>query len=265
MITRQKGGKLEPLNLEIEATTRRNRGQNRREQLRRRQVGIEEMAEDNLVDPMIDRALGGMKMKRMNEKLKKGVGKRCQMLKRDTFHLNMLKEVEDLNKESTIKGLIGMHKVSSLSTQQARETLPPLVNVDPNVKMSQSLPKMEDVKYMGEHNGQEGGWYGQGKQFQQQGPSQHQVQYNTQGPSHNQGQGWFQNTSQQFPRGGSSYNPNVRKHENFSYSNPKAAVQFPSRFNLGAKLPTHEGKPTNEDALTLILKKMEGIEEIGRQ
>ncbi|KAL8475741.1 hypothetical protein ACS0TY_028413 [Phlomoides rotata] len=55
MITRQKGGKLEPLNLEIEATARRNRGRNRREQLRRR----EEMVEDNLVDPEVERALGG--------------------------------------------------------------------------------------------------------------------------------------------------------------------------------------------------------------
>ncbi|KAL8501919.1 hypothetical protein ACS0TY_021151 [Phlomoides rotata] len=157
-----------------------------------------------------------------------------------------------------------MDRMNSLTTQQARETLPPLVNHDPNLKMSQSLPQMEDVKYMGGHNGQGGGWYGQGKQFQQQGPSQPQVQYNTQGPSHNQGQGWFQNAPQQFPGGGSSYSPNARKHENFSYSNPKAAVQFPPGFNPGAKLPTHEGKPTNEDTLNLLLKKMESIEEQGK-
>ncbi|KAL8479913.1 hypothetical protein ACS0TY_026743 [Phlomoides rotata] len=93
---------------------------------------------------------------------------------------------------------------------------------------------------MGRYNGQ-GGWYNQGKQVQQQRPPQPQVQYNPQG-------------------GGSSYNPNVRKHENFSYSNPKAAVQFPPGFDPGAKLPTHEGKPTNEDALAMILKKMEGLE-----
>ncbi|KAL8507660.1 hypothetical protein ACS0TY_018266 [Phlomoides rotata] len=61
----------------------------------------------------------------------------------------------------------------------------------------------------------------------------------------------------QFPGGGTSYNTNARKHENFSYSNPKAAVQFPPGFDPGAKLPTHEGKATNEDALALILKKME--------
>ncbi|KAL8506325.1 hypothetical protein ACS0TY_017263 [Phlomoides rotata] len=157
-----------------------------------------------------------------------------------------------------------LDKVSSLSTQQATKNLPPLVNVDPNLKMSQFLPQTEDVKYMGEYNGQGGGWYGQGKQFQQQGPSQPQVQYNTQGPSHNQGQEWFQNAPQQFPEGGSSYNPNARKHENFSYSNPKVAVQFPRGFDPGAKLPTHEGKPTNEDTLNLLLKKMESIEEQGK-
>ncbi|KAL8475167.1 hypothetical protein ACS0TY_031554 [Phlomoides rotata] len=63
-----------------------------------------------------------------------------------------------------------------------------------------------------------------------------------------------------YAQGGSSY-PNGRKHENFSYSNPKAVVQFPPGFDPGAKLPTHEGKATNEDALALILRKMDGIEE----
>ncbi|KAL8480357.1 hypothetical protein ACS0TY_027048 [Phlomoides rotata] len=104
---------------------------------------------------------------------------------------------------------------------------------------------------MGRNNGQ-GGWYGQGKQLQQQGPPQPQ------------GQGWFQNAPQQFPGGGTSYVPNARKHENFSYSNPKAAVQFPPGFDPGAKLPNHEGKPTNEDALNLLLKKMENIEEMAK-
>ncbi|KAL8493657.1 hypothetical protein ACS0TY_024732 [Phlomoides rotata] len=137
-----------------------------------------------------------------------------------------------------------MDRMNSLTTQQARESLPPLVNVDQNLKMSQPLPQMEDVNYMGRNNGQ-GGWYNQGKQVQPQGPSQ------------TQGQGWLQNAPQQFPGGGTSYNPFARKHENFSYSNPKAAVQFPPGFDPGAKLPTHEGKATNEDALALILKKME--------
>ncbi|KAL8539490.1 hypothetical protein ACS0TY_001198 [Phlomoides rotata] len=154
-----------------------------------------------------------------------------------------------------------LDKVNALSTQLARETLPPLVYVDPNLKMSQSLPQMEDVKYMGEYNGQGGGWYGQGKQFQQQGPSQPQVQYNTQGPSHNQGQGRFQNAPQQFPGEGSSYNPNARKHENFSYSNPNGAVQFPPGFEPGAKPPNNEGRPSTDEMLSLIYKEMKEMRE----
>ncbi|KAL8505828.1 hypothetical protein ACS0TY_016888 [Phlomoides rotata] len=132
-----------------------------------------------------------------------------------------------------------LDQMKALSTQQARGTLPPLVNYDPNMNVSQSLPQMEDVNYTGRNNGQ--------------------------GPSPNQGQGRFQNAPQQFPGGGTSYNPNARKHENFSYSNPKAAVKFPPGFDPGAKLPTHEGKPTNEDALNLLLKKMESIEENGKE
>ncbi|KAL8469693.1 hypothetical protein ACS0TY_032511 [Phlomoides rotata] len=116
---------------------------------------------------------------------------------------------------------------------------------------------------MGRNNGQDG-WYNQGKQVQHQGPPQSQVQYTNQGLPQPQGQGWFQNAPQQFPGGGTSYNPNARKHENFSYSNPKAAVQFPPGFDPGDKLPTHEGKATNEDTLTLLLKKMESIEENGK-
>ncbi|KAL8513828.1 hypothetical protein ACS0TY_013082 [Phlomoides rotata] len=41
----------------------------------------------------------------------------------------------------------------------------------------------------------------------------------------------------------------------------EAAVQFSPGFDSGVKLPTHEGKATNEDALALILRKMDGIEE----
>ncbi|KAL8556338.1 hypothetical protein ACS0TY_003957 [Phlomoides rotata] len=156
----------------------------------------------------------------------------------------------DLSRVETMMMTL-MDRMNSLSTQQVRESLPPLANVDPNLKMSQSLPQREEVNYMGRNNGQ-GGWYGQGKQVQQQGLPQPQ------------GQGWFQNAPQQFPGGGTSYVPNARKHENFSYSNPKAAVQFPPGFDPGAKLPNHEGKPTNEDALNLLLKKMENIEEMAK-
>ncbi|KAL8457257.1 hypothetical protein ACS0TY_035196 [Phlomoides rotata] len=86
---------------------------------------------------------------------------------------------------------------------------------------------------MGRNNGQ-GGWYGQGKQVQQGFPQP-------------QGQGWFQNSPQQFPGGGTSYNPNARKHENFSYSNPKAAVQYPPGFDPGAKPPNNEGRPSTDE------------------
>ncbi|KAL8458175.1 hypothetical protein ACS0TY_035893 [Phlomoides rotata] len=79
-------------------------------------------------------------------------------------------------------------------------------------------------------------------------------------PQHAQGGGGPQ-------QGGQNQGPywNAQgKHENFSYSNPKAAVQFPPGFDPGAKLPNHEGKPTNEDALNLLLKKMENIEEMAK-
>ena len=46
MITRQRGGQLEPLDLEIEAAARRNRSRIRQEQLRER-LETEEMEEDN--------------------------------------------------------------------------------------------------------------------------------------------------------------------------------------------------------------------------
>ncbi|KAL8498495.1 hypothetical protein ACS0TY_021720 [Phlomoides rotata] len=58
-------------------------------------------------------------------------------------------------------------------------------------------------------------------------------------------------------RGSSSYNPNFKNHENFSYANQKAAVQFPPRFNPGAKLPNNEGRPSQDDAMEAMFKKME--------
>ncbi|KAL8523190.1 hypothetical protein ACS0TY_013239 [Phlomoides rotata] len=144
-------------------------------------------------------------------------------IERGKYH--RIAQVEDNDLMKTMMMTL-LEKVSSLSTQQVRETLPPLVNEDSNVNVNQFLPQMEDVNYMGRQNGQGGvvGSYG----------------------------------------GGSSYNPNERKHENFSYSNSKAAVQFLPGFDPGAKLPTHEGKATNEDALALILRKMDGIEENGK-
>ncbi|KAL8457256.1 hypothetical protein ACS0TY_035195 [Phlomoides rotata] len=57
--------------------------------------------------------------------------------------------------------------------------------------------------------------------------------------------------------GSSSYNPNFKHHENFSYANQKAAVQFPPGFNPGAKLPNNEGRPSQDDAMEAMFKKME--------
>ncbi|KAL8511744.1 hypothetical protein ACS0TY_018252 [Phlomoides rotata] len=47
MITRHRGGQLEPLDLDIEAPTRRNRGQNRRERESLRKRGVEKISGDN--------------------------------------------------------------------------------------------------------------------------------------------------------------------------------------------------------------------------
>ncbi|KAL8480485.1 hypothetical protein ACS0TY_027137 [Phlomoides rotata] len=104
------------------------------------------------------------------------------------------------------------------------------------------------------YQGQQGN-YGQGRQYQPQGT------YQSQGPSYNQGQyhqgqGKFQNPSQQFQGCGSSYNLNARKHDNFSYSNPKAAVQFPPGFEPGAKPPNNEGRSSTDEMLSLIYKEM---------
>ncbi|KAL8465413.1 hypothetical protein ACS0TY_034791 [Phlomoides rotata] len=133
-----------------------------------------------------------------------------------------------------------MEKFDAFSGSMPRETLPPLVHDQQGV---------QEVNFMSRQNFQ-GGNYNQGKQSFQSQP-QGQFPQNTQGRY---------NATSNFQGGSSSYNPNFKNHENFSYANQKAAVQFPPGFNPGAKLPTHEGKPTNEDALAMILKKMEGME-----
>ncbi|KAL8554898.1 hypothetical protein ACS0TY_002902 [Phlomoides rotata] len=56
--------------------------------------------------------------------------------------------------------------------------------------------------------------------------------------------------------GGSSYNPNFKNHENFSYANQRAAVQFPPGFNPSAKLPNNEGRPSQDELLELMFEKM---------
>ncbi|KAL8529668.1 hypothetical protein ACS0TY_006922 [Phlomoides rotata] len=59
------------------------------------------------------------------------------------------------------------------------------------------------------------------------------------------------------PSWSSSYNPHFKHHENFSYANQKAAVQFPPGFNPGAKLLNNEGRPSQDDAMEAMFKKME--------
>ncbi|KAL8534257.1 hypothetical protein ACS0TY_010313 [Phlomoides rotata] len=44
----------------------------------------------------------------------------------------------------------------------------------------------------------------------------------------------------------------------------KVAVQFPLGFDLGAKLPTNEGKTSTDEVLNMILKRMDGIKENGK-
>ncbi|KAL8549404.1 hypothetical protein ACS0TY_008295 [Phlomoides rotata] len=57
--------------------------------------------------------------------------------------------------------------------------------------------------------------------------------------------------------GSSSYNPNFKHHENFSYANQKAAVQFPPGFNPSAKPPNNEGRPSQDEAMEAMFKRME--------
>ncbi|KAL8498596.1 hypothetical protein ACS0TY_021800 [Phlomoides rotata] len=129
-----------------------------------------------------------------------------------------------------------MEKFDALSGSMPRETLPPLV---------QDQKGVQEVNYMGKQNFQ-GGNYNQWKpnfQSQQQG----QFPQNTQGRY---------NVTSNFQGGTSSYNPNFKSHENFSYANQRAAVQFPPGFNPGAKLPNNEGRPSQDELLELMFEKM---------
>ncbi|KAL8463754.1 hypothetical protein ACS0TY_033634 [Phlomoides rotata] len=134
-----------------------------------------------------------------------------------------------------------MEKFDAFSSSSPRETLPPLVQ-ERHVQEKQGVQK---VNFMGRQNFQ-GGNYHQGKpnfQSQQQG----------QIPQYSQGK---YNATSNFQGGSSSYNPNFKHHENFSYGNLKAAVQFPPGFNPGAKLPNNEGRPSPNDLLELMFEKM---------
>ncbi|KAL8498599.1 hypothetical protein ACS0TY_021803 [Phlomoides rotata] len=129
---------------------------------------------------------------------------------------------------------------------------------EPNVGVNQFHPQIEDVNYIGRQNGQGCGVgnYGLGRQYHPQSQSYNQGQFH-------QGQWKFQNSSQPFQDGGaSSYNPNVRKHDNFSYGNPNGVVQFLLGFDPRAKLPTHEGKLSIDEILALILTRTEGYDKM---
>ncbi|KAL8461939.1 hypothetical protein ACS0TY_033138 [Phlomoides rotata] len=93
----------------------------------------------------------------------------------------------------------------------------------------------------------QGGNYHQGKQNFQ---SQPQGQF----PQNSQGR---YNATSKFQGGSSSYNPNFKNHENFSYANQKAAIQFPPGFNPGGKPPNNEGRPSQDEVMEAMFKKME--------
>ncbi|KAL8501643.1 hypothetical protein ACS0TY_020955 [Phlomoides rotata] len=135
-----------------------------------------------------------------------------------------------------------MEKFDAFSCSSPRETLPPLVQ-ERHVQEQQGV---QEVNFMGRQNFQ-GGNYHQGKQnFQSQPRGQF--------PQNSQGR---YNATSNFQDGSSSYNPNFKHHENFFYANQKAAIQFPPGFNPGAKLPNNEGRPSQDDAMEAMFKRMD--------
>ncbi|KAL8541542.1 hypothetical protein ACS0TY_002708 [Phlomoides rotata] len=134
-----------------------------------------------------------------------------------------------------------MEKFDAFSSSSPKETLPPLVQ-EGHVQEQQGV---QEVNFMGRQNYQ-GGNYHQGKQNFQSQP-QGQI------PQYSQGK---YNATSNFQGGSSSYNPNFKHHENFSYGNQKTAVQFPPGFNPGAKLPNNEERPSQDELLELMFEKM---------
>ncbi|KAL8473448.1 hypothetical protein ACS0TY_029639 [Phlomoides rotata] len=92
----------------------------------------------------------------------------------------------------------------------------------------------------------------QGENYHQGKPN-FQSQQQGQFPQNSQGR---YNATSNFQGGSSSYNPNFKHHENFSYANQKTTVQFPPGFNSGAKPPNNEGRPSPDELLELMFKKM---------
>ncbi|KAL8474869.1 hypothetical protein ACS0TY_031330 [Phlomoides rotata] len=152
--------------------------------------------------------------------------------------------VAQVDESDTMKTMMMtlMEKFDVFSCSSPRETLPPLVQ-ERHVQEQQGV---QEVNFMGIQHFQ-GGNYHQGKQNFQ---SQPQGQF----PQKSQGR---YNATFNFQCGSSSYNPNFKYHENFSYANQKAAVQFPLGFNLGAKPPNNEGRPSQDEAMEAMFKRME--------
>ncbi|KAL8522056.1 hypothetical protein ACS0TY_012272 [Phlomoides rotata] len=170
-----------------------------------------------------------------------GIASNSFQMKTDRSNHHRVVQVEE---SDAMKAMIMtlMEKFDAFSSSSPRETLPPLVQ-ERHVQEQQGV---QEVNFMGRQNYQ-GGNYHQGKpNFQ----SQPQGQF----PQNSQGR---YNATSNFQDGSSSYNPNFKHHENFSYANQKAAVQFPPGFNPGAKLANNEGRPSQNDAMEAMLKKME--------
>ncbi|KAL8523892.1 hypothetical protein ACS0TY_013741 [Phlomoides rotata] len=164
-----------------------------------------------------------------------GIASNSFQMKMDRSNHHRVAQVEESDAMKTMMMTL-MEKFDAFSSSSPRETLPPLV---------QEQQGMQEVNYMGKQNFQ-GGNYNQGKpnfQSQQQG----QFPQNTQGRY---------NATLNF-QSGSSYNPNFKRHENFSYANQRAAIQFPPGFNSGAKPPNNEGRPSQDDAMEAMFKKMD--------
>ncbi|KAL8479164.1 hypothetical protein ACS0TY_026139 [Phlomoides rotata] len=149
-----------------------------------------------------------------------GITSNSFQMKMDRGNHHRVAQVEENDAMKTMMMTL-MEKFDALSGSMPRETLPPLVQDQQGVQENQGKPYF---------------------QSQQQG----QFPQNTQGRY---------NATSNF-QGGSSYNPNFKNHENFSYANQRAAVQFPPGFNPGAKLPNNEGRPSQDELLELMFEKM---------
>ncbi|KAL8548887.1 hypothetical protein ACS0TY_007955 [Phlomoides rotata] len=161
-------------------------------------------------------------------------------MKMDRSNHHRVAQVEESDVMKTMIMTL-MEKFDAFSSSSPRETLSPLVQ-ERHVQEQQGV---QEVNFMGRQNYQ-GGNYHQGKPNFQSQP-QGQI------PQYSQGK---YNATSNFQGGSSSYNPNFKHHENFSYGNQKAAVQFPLGFNPGAKLPNNEGRPSPDDLLELMFEKM---------